>query len=130
VPDFSDAWIEGDEGARWRSAALTGPGTGASASGASLMEVDPGCRLARHTDSAEETVVVVSGRAAVRVEDSTTEGGPGAVVLVPAEVPHEVRNAGDEVLRFAAVYAAPDVTTRYEQPVQPDGERERTPVAT
>jgi oxalate decarboxylase/phosphoglucose isomerase-like protein (cupin superfamily) len=51
------------------------------------------------------------------------------MALVPEMVPHEVRNAGDGVLRFAAVYAAPDVVTTYEAPVQPAGEREREATA-
>jgi mannose-6-phosphate isomerase-like protein (cupin superfamily) len=53
----------------------------------------------------------------------------GALALVPKDVPHDVRNAGSEVLRFAAIYAEPEVVTTYEQDVQPDGGRERNPVA-
>jgi mannose-6-phosphate isomerase-like protein (cupin superfamily) len=122
--EFADAWIEGEESARWRSAA----GHTGAASGSSLLEVDPGRRLPRHTDSAEETIVVVSGSAAVTVGEETAEVGAGEVALVPECVPHEVRNAGEEPLRFVAVYAANDVTTTYEEPVQPDGERERRPL--
>lgn len=33
------------------------------------------------------------------------------------------------MLRFVAVYASPDVVTRYEQVVQPDGTRERHTVS-
>jgi oxalate decarboxylase/phosphoglucose isomerase-like protein (cupin superfamily) len=54
--------------------------------------------------------------------------GAGGSALVPECVPHEVRNAGDGPLRFVALYASSDVTTTYEQPVQPDGERERPPL--
>lgn len=90
--------------------------------------LDPGHRLPRHTDSAEETIVVVSGRAAVTVGDETTEVGAGEIALVPERTPHEVRNAGTEPLRFVAVYAGNDVTTTYEAPVQPDGEKERRPL--
>jgi quercetin dioxygenase-like cupin family protein len=122
--EFADAWIEGDESARWRSA--SGPSGGAS--GSSLLEVEAGCRLPRHTDSAEETIVVVAGRARVTVGNETTEVAAGGVALVPECVPHEVRNAGDDTLRFVAVYAASDVTTTYEAPVQPDGERDRRPL--
>lgn len=50
------------------------------------------------------------------------------IVLVPKDVPHSVRNAGSGTLRFVAVYAGTDVVTRYEEEVQPDGERERSPV--
>lgn len=127
--ELSEAWIDGDSSARWRSAALTGRATGAIASASSLLEVDPGCRLPRHTDSAEESIVVVAGQASVTVGDRTVSAVAGDVVLVPAREPHEVRNSGDTVLRFAAVYAAADVTTTYEQPVHPGGERERDPTA-
>ncbi len=126
--DFSPAWIEGDEGARWHSAAGHGPGTGAAASGSSLLEVPPGCRLPRHTDSAEETIVVTAGTAEVVVEEESRRLATGSVALVPAKASHEVRNAGDIPLRFVAVYADTDVVTRYEDEVQPSGSRERRPV--
>jgi quercetin dioxygenase-like cupin family protein len=129
MPELSDAWFDGDDSARWRSAAVTGPGTGARASGSSLLEVDPGCRLPRHTDSAEESIVLIQGEAEVTIGDETKTARAGDILLVPECVPHEVRNAGADVLRFAAVYAANDVTTTYDRPVQPDGEAERSSVA-
>jgi quercetin dioxygenase-like cupin family protein len=126
--ELSDAWQHGDETARWRSAPGTTPSGGAQASGSSVLEVPPGCRLPRHTDSAEETIVVLAGRARVRVDDDEADAPAGAIALVPAGVPHEVRNAGDEPLRFLALYASADVTTRYDRDVQPDGARERRPL--
>ncbi len=126
--EFSDAWIEGDETARWRSATGHGPGVGASSSGSSFLELAPGCRLPRHTDSAEETIVVLAGTARAIVGDESADLEHGVIALVPADVPHEVHNSGDETLRFVALYAAADVTTTYEKPVQPSGERERDPV--
>ena len=127
--DFSEAWIDGDEGARWRSSAGHGPGVGAAASGSSLIEVGPGCRLPRHADSAEETIVVTAGLAEVRLDGSRERVTAGGIAIVPAEEPHEVHCAGQETLSFVAVYAAPDVVTRFEQEVQPSGSRERRPVA-
>jgi quercetin dioxygenase-like cupin family protein len=127
--DLQDAWIETDETASWRSASGHGPDQGAKKSGSSLLEVPAGCRLPRHTDSAEEVVVVVAGTAEVHVDDEDPATVPaGGVALVPEGVPHEVRNAGDGLLQFVAVYAANDVVTRYEEPVQPDGDRERKSV--
>jgi quercetin dioxygenase-like cupin family protein len=127
--EFSDAYIEGDDTARWRSASGHSPSTGADTSGSSVIEVPVGCRLPRRTDSAEEAVVVVAGTALVEVGDERCELAPGGLAVVPEDVPHEVRNAGDDVLRFVAVYAAPDVVTRYEREVQPDGSRERHTVS-
>lgn len=119
--DFADSYFEGDETARWRSAGGHSPSRGASASGSSVIEVPAGCRLPRHTDSGEETIVVLSGRAQVTVGDERAELPAGAIAVVPEDVPHEVRNDGEETLRFVAVYAAPGVVTRYEREVQPEG---------
>jgi quercetin dioxygenase-like cupin family protein len=127
--ELGEAWIEGDAEARWRSSSGHGPSTGAVASGSSLLEVPVGCRLPRHTDSAEETIVVTAGRAGVTVGDEYGELSAGGLALVPAREPHEVRNAGEEPLRFVAVYAATEVVTLYEDEVQPSGSRERRPVA-
>jgi quercetin dioxygenase-like cupin family protein len=127
--ELSDSYIEGDETARWRSAPGHSPSTGARASGSSVIEVRAGCRLPRHTDSAEEIVVIVAGAAEVVVGDERREVPAGGVALVPEDVPHEVRNAGREPLRFVAIYASPDVVTRYEDEVQPDGSRERHTVS-
>lgn len=122
--DLSDSWIDGDETARWRSAA----GETGEDSGTSLLEVPAGCRLPRHTDSAEETIVVVDGVADVTVGEEQGQVPAGGVALVPECEPHEVRNAGDEPLRFVALYASTDVVTTYEQPIQPGGDRESEPL--
>jgi quercetin dioxygenase-like cupin family protein len=87
-----------------------------------------GCRLPRHTDSAEETVVVCGGQGIIEIGGERAELHPGAIALVPATQPHEVRNGGDQPLQFVAVYAGTDVVTTYEADVQPDGSRERRPL--
>ena len=127
--ELEESWIEGQDGARWRTATVHGPGTGADASGSSLLEVPPACVLARHTDSAEELIVVLSGEAEAAVGDESKLVVAGGMALVPKDVPHEVRNVGEGDLRFLALYADTDVTTTYGAPVEPGGERERTPVA-
>ena len=127
--ELEESWIQGQEGARWRTATVHGPGTGADASGSSLLEVPAGCVLARHTDSAEELIVVLAGTAEATVGEETGRVEAGGMALVPKELAHEVRNAGGEALRFLALYASPDVTTTYERPVEPGGERERSPFA-
>jgi quercetin dioxygenase-like cupin family protein len=126
--EFSESYVEGDPDARWRSASGHSPATGASASGSSVIEVPARCRLPRHTDSAEETIVVTAGAAEVVVGDERTELPAGGIAVVSEDMPHEVRNTGAGTLRFVAVYAAPEVVTRYEHEVQPDGTHERRTV--
>jgi quercetin dioxygenase-like cupin family protein len=127
--DFSEAWQDGDPTARWRSAVGHSPSEGARESGSSLLEVAPGCRLPRHTDSAEEIIVVLSGTAEVEVDGERCLATAGGLVLVPKCHPHSVGNAGRGVLRFAAIYGEPDVVTTYERPVEPDGSPERHTVS-
>ena len=127
--DFSDSWQEGDETARWRSAPGHSPSMGAKASGSSILQVEPGHRLPRHTDSAEEIVAVLSGTAFLTVGEETSRVRAGGLAVVPKCVPHEVRNAGEETLTFAAIYAEPDVVTTYEREVHPDGSAERHTVS-
>ena len=112
-------WVDGEPGLRWRSA----PGAAGAGSCTALLEVPRGCGLPRHADSAEEIAVVVSGTAGIEMEDEASEIAAGGVALIPQDVPHRVFNAGDEPLRFVAVYAGTDVVTRYETVVQPSGRR-------
>jgi quercetin dioxygenase-like cupin family protein len=126
--DLQDAWIDGDARARWRSASATTPAAGTRASGSSVLEVDPGQRVPRHTDSAEETIVVLAGAAEVTVGDEHRRLAGGGLALVPAGVPHEIRSVGREPLRLVALYAATEVVTRYEADVQPDGSPHRLPL--
>ena len=90
--------------------------------------LEPGCRLERHRDSAEETIVVLDGEAQVSVGEEGARLPAGGLALIPADAAHEVRNAGPVMLRFVAVYASADVVTRYERDVGPDGSRERDPL--
>ena len=127
--ELEESWVEDQADARWRTATVHGPGTGAGASGSSLLEVPAGCMLARHTDSAEELIVVLAGEGEVVVDGEPGRVAVGGLALVPKDVPHEVRNIGEGPLRFLALYAESEVTTTYETGVQPGGDRERTPIA-
>ncbi len=124
MKDIEDQWVDGREELRWRTTLGTTPEGGARRSSTSLLEVEPGHALPRHTDSAEETVVVVAGLAELEVDGETGRVPPGGVALVPEGVPHQVRSVGESTLRFVAVYDDVDVVTRYEDEVQPSGERE------
>ncbi len=126
--ELSDAWVGGDDRSCWRTTSVLTPAGGTRASGSVLLEIDPEHRLEPHTDSAEETIVVLSGTAQVIIGSEAGEVAAGGLALVPADVVHEVRNAGQEPLRFLAIYASADVVTRYERPVAPDGVAEKRPL--
>ena len=68
---------------------------------------------------------MVAGTAEVELGGERSRIPVGGLAVVPKDISHEVRNVGDGTLIFVAVYAEPDVVTRYERVVLPDGSRER-----
>ena len=96
--------------------------TGAAASAVVYFEVAPGGRLGRHTDSAEEVLLVLDGEAEAEVDGERGRLGPGALALVPAMAPHDVRNVGDEPLRVVGFFAGPAVVSHFSEPFVPGAE--------
>ena len=87
--------------------------TGAAASGVVYFEVAPGGRLGRHTDSAEEVILVLAGEAEAEVDGERGRLGPGGLALIPAMAPHDVRNVGAEPLRVVGFFAGAALVHRF-----------------
>ena len=100
---------------------------GAAASSIVYFELEPGDHTGMHTDSAEEIVHIVSGRVEVTVGDERGELAAGGLGLVPALVPHDVRNIGDETVRVVGFFASGIVVSVFEDALMPAG---RTVVGT
>jgi quercetin dioxygenase-like cupin family protein len=96
---------------------------GSASSAAVYFELEPGKRLARHTDSAEEVLVVLEGtaEAAVGAERATLRAGQLAVV--PARESHEVTNVGDGPLRVLGLFSSASVVSVFEEPAYEGGEQ-------
>lgn len=69
-----------------------------------LIRIPPGkgSRLHRHP-AAEESYTILRGSALVLLGEEELVVGPGATILIPATVVHQIRNAGDDELEFLAV---------------------------
>jgi len=96
-------------------------GTGTADSALILFEHEPGQHHGRHTDSAEELVLVLEGDAEVTLDDRRIRVGAGEVALVPALVPHDVRNVGRGRLRVVGYFASAAVVSRFDEPLEPFG---------
>jgi uncharacterized cupin superfamily protein len=59
----------------------------------------PGHRLGPHTDSAEEILLLFEGEVEATVGDEQGRVSAGEMAVVPAMVPHALRNVGDETVR-------------------------------
>ena len=87
------------------------------------IELVPGGRLSEHTDSAEELLFVVEGEveASVGSEQGTLHAGEAAVV--PALVPHGLRNDSGETARVLGVFAGSTNVAVFTEPHGPNGEQ-------
>lgn len=81
-------------------------GTGNAGTAVVLFELDPGAVLGTHTDSAEEILLVLEGSGEATVGDESGPISAGHLALVPASVPHGVRNTGSSTLRVVGFFSA------------------------
>jgi quercetin dioxygenase-like cupin family protein len=98
-------------------------GTGARSSAAVYFELDRGMRLGRHTDSAEEVLVVLAGEVDVVVGDERRRVTAGGLAVVPAEVPHDVIGAGDGEARVTGVFGSSTIVSVFDDEWVPYGTR-------
>jgi quercetin dioxygenase-like cupin family protein len=96
---------------------------GAASTAVVYFELEPGEHTGMHTDSAEEIVLILSGRAEAIVGDERGELSVGGLGLVPALVPHDVRNIGEETLRVAGFFSSGTVVSVFDDPMMPAGKR-------
>jgi quercetin dioxygenase-like cupin family protein len=90
--------------------------TGAASSAMVYFELDPGMHLGRHTDTAEELLVVFEGEVEATVGGVTSRLQAGGVAVVPAMEPHDVRNAGGTTARVAGIFSANAMVAVFDEP--------------
>jgi quercetin dioxygenase-like cupin family protein len=117
--NLSEAGSQSDPGVGCRVAFPVYAATGSASSGVVVFEVAPGARLGRHTDSAEEVILVLAGEAEAEVDGELGRLGPGGLALVPAMLPHDIRNVGSETLRVVGFFSGSAVVHRFFEPFLP-----------
>lgn len=114
-------WFGSDERARARVTFPINKFTGAKDSAVVYFELEPGDRLAVHTDSAEEVLYIVSGTAEAQVGEESGVVGKGDLAVIPAMVPHGLVNIGDDRLAVVGFFSEAEVTSSFDEPIQPIG---------
>ena len=84
-------------GARFTS--LATPSRGSSETSVWQVEIAPGTPATPHTLTREEVIVVLAGRANVRLDGQHSQAGPGDAIVVPPNTPFELANPSDQPLR-------------------------------
>lgn len=121
--DLLDAWYADDDAMRIRVNFPFYAATGNESSSVVYFEIEPGHYLGTHTDSAEEIVLILSGTVEGSIGDETGQLSAGQAVLIPAMVPHGIRNNGNETARCVGFFSAATVESTFDQSMMPFGER-------
>ena len=121
--ELMDISSETDETRRMRVDFPISGVDGAASTSVVYFELEPGEHTGMHTDSAEEIVLILSGRAEAIVGEERGELTAGGLGLVPALVPHDVRNIGDETVRVAGFFSSGVVVSVFDDALMPAGRR-------
>jgi quercetin dioxygenase-like cupin family protein len=95
--------------------------TGAADSAVVYFEIAPGEYLPRHTDSAEEILYIVTGEGEAEAGGEYISVKAGDLAVIPAMVPHGVRNTGDETLKVVGFFSESRIVSNFDEPLQPLG---------
>ena len=121
--DLAEITSETDETRQMRVDFPISSIAGAASTAVVYFELEPGEHTGMHTDSAEEIVLILSGRAEAIVGDERGELAAGGLGLVPALVPHDVRNIGGETVRVVGFFSSATVVSVFEDALMPAGMR-------
>ena len=121
--ELLEGWYEDDPTMRVKFNFPFYVGTGTKNTAVVYFELEPGCRLGTHTDSAEEILLILEGTAEATVGDEQSQVSAGELAVVPAMVPHGLRNVGDETVRVVGFFSSNVVVSTFDQPMMPLGQR-------
>ena len=117
--DSPEVWWEQDPTVRVRADFPLSAARGSQHSAVVYFELEPGCRLGRHTDSAEEVLLVLEGTVEVTVGEEQGRIATGELALVPEMVPHSILNVGDATARVAGFFPSGRIVATFDQPYVP-----------
>jgi quercetin dioxygenase-like cupin family protein len=120
--DLMQGWFDSDpEHTRVRVTFPINKWAGSADSAAVYFEIEPGNRLAEHTDSAEEILYVLAGDAEVEVGGERGRLSAGDLAVIPAMVPHAVANVGSDTVKVVGFFSQSEIISTFNEPVQPFG---------
>lgn len=81
----------------------------------------PGKRLGRHTDTAEETQVIIGGSGDLLLDSGTKPVRTGDVIVLPTGTFHDLHNTGSGDLSVIAVFSSGQVEQHWSSEVWQPG---------
>ena len=112
--ELMEGWYEDDPTMRVKVNFPFFLGSGTKNTAVVYFEIEPGYRLGTHTDSAEEILLVLEGEAEVSLGDEEGRLSAGEMALVPAMMPHSLRNVGEETVRVAGFFSSNVIVSTFD----------------
>ncbi|MCB0281579.1 MAG: cupin domain-containing protein [Calditrichae bacterium] len=69
-----------------------------------FVQLDPNEELGKHTDSAEELLLILEGTIEAEIGDEKGVASKGELVLVPKMVPHNFKNIGEDTVKVLGFF--------------------------
>jgi quercetin dioxygenase-like cupin family protein len=117
--ELFEAWSQSDPEMRVRAGFPISSGTGTKSTAVVYFELQPGEHLGSHTDSAEEILLILEGQGEATIGDEQARVQTGTLAVVPALVPHSVKNVGEETLRVVGFFSSSTVLSIFDDPMEP-----------
>ena len=118
-----EARYEADQTMRVRFSWPVSAATGAQSTAVVRTAIEPGHRLGTHRDNVEEVILILEGTAEVSLGDEVAHLSAGELAVVPAMMPHGMRNVGTGMLRFVGFFPSATVASIFDQPLLPGNHR-------
>jgi quercetin dioxygenase-like cupin family protein len=121
--DLVEGWASDDDTVRARFSVPITAGTGATSTSVIYFEIDPGNKLSPHSHTADEVLLILEGMAEAIVGEAVTTLDVGGMTVIPANVVHNVVNAGSDTLRAIGFFPSAATVNYYEHVIMPMGTR-------
>ena len=121
--ELMEVWYENDPTMRLKVSFPLFLGTGTKNTAVVYFEIEPGYRLGTHTDSAEEILLILEGQVEVSLGEEVGRLSAGEMAVVPAMVPHGMRNVGDERVQVTGFFSSNVIVSTFDQPMMPFNQR-------
>jgi quercetin dioxygenase-like cupin family protein len=119
-----ETWTENDARQHTRSAFPLVGVMGSENSAMVYFELQPGDHLGRHTDSAEEVLLILQGTVEVSVGEEQGRISQGEFALVPKMIPHDLRNVGQETVKVLGFFGgANNIVATFDEVWLPNNSR-------
>ena len=102
--ELTEFTAKSKQGQRGRAAFPLYAANGTKDSAAVYFELAPGDELGRHTDSAEEMLLIIEGEVEGTVGEEHGRLSKGQLVVVPKMVPHNFKNVGRQTAKVIGFF--------------------------